>query len=85
MTFEYCGGPLTGGCPVYYKVSEDPLAFGAATAQPIIPDNGGLNPNGSPFVIWTQEPGQTDRGIFIANENSREEIFVNTDAVDPNG
>ncbi|KAF9765528.1 hypothetical protein IL306_002178 [Fusarium sp. DS 682] len=85
MTFEYCGGPLTGGCPVYYKVSNDPLAFGSATAQPIIPNDGQLNPNGSPFVIWTPEPGQKGKGIFIANGNSREEVFVNTDAVDPNG
>ncbi|SCO76737.1 related to BNR/Asp-box repeat domain protein [Fusarium oxysporum] len=85
MTFEYCGGPLTGGCPVYYKVSNDPLAFGSATAQPIIPNDGQLNPNGSPFVIWTPEPGKKGSGIFIANGNSREEVFVNTDVVDPNG
>lgn len=85
MTFEYCGGPLTGGCPVYYKVSQDPLQFGAATAQPIIPDDGELNPNGSPFVIWTPEPGQNDKGVFIASGNSREEVFVNTDSLDPKG
>ncbi|KAH7146328.1 hypothetical protein EDB81DRAFT_651383 [Dactylonectria macrodidyma] len=85
MTFEYCGGPLTGGCPVYYKVSKDPLKFGAADFQPIIPGNGQLNPNGSPFVIWAPEPGKENKGVFIANGNSREELFVNTDAVNPNG
>ncbi|KAF5662339.1 hypothetical protein FCIRC_11558 [Fusarium circinatum] len=84
MTFEYCGGPLTGGCPVYYKVSTDPLAFNAATAQPIMPNNPSLNPNGSPFIIWTPEPGKNGKGIFIANGNSREEVFVNTDELDPN-
>ncbi|KAH6874035.1 hypothetical protein B0T10DRAFT_465912 [Thelonectria olida] len=85
MTFEYCGGPIAGGCPVYYKVSDSPLTFGSASLQPIIANDGQLNPNGSPFVIWTPEPGKTGKGIFIANGNSREEIFVNTDAVDPNG
>ncbi|KAG5743981.1 hypothetical protein H9Q70_013308 [Fusarium xylarioides] len=85
MTFEYCGGPLTGGCPVYYKVSSDPLDFASATEQPIIPNNGGLNPNGNPRVIWTPEPGMDGKGIFIANGGSREEVFVNTDALDPNG
>ncbi|KAM0543953.1 hypothetical protein ACHAPJ_012048 [Fusarium lateritium] len=72
--------------PVSKKyVSNDPLNFGAATAQPIIPNDGKLNPNGSPFVIWTREPGKKGKGIFIANGNSREEVFVNTDALDPKG
>ncbi|KAH7075740.1 hypothetical protein BKA63DRAFT_413624 [Paraphoma chrysanthemicola] len=82
MTFEFCGGPLTSGCPVYYKVTNNPLNFDSAIEQPIIPNDGNLNPNGSPFVIYVSK-GAT--GIFIANGNSREEIFVNTDAVDPNG
>lgn len=86
MTFEYCGGPLTSGCPVYYKVSESPLTFGSAALQPIIPGDGQLNPNGSPFIIWIPEPGTGGtRGVFIANGNSREEVFVNSDTVDPAG
>ncbi|KAF4780775.1 hypothetical protein HER10_EVM0002231 [Colletotrichum scovillei] len=86
MTFEYCGGPIAGGCPVYYKVSDSPLNFGSADLQPIIPGDGQLNPNGSPFVIWTTEPGTNGTsGVFIANGSSREEVFVNSDAVDPNG
>lgn len=82
MTFEVCG--LDGGCPVHHKVSQDPLQFGAATAQPLIPGDSDLNPEGSPYVIWVPEPGKQDEGIFIANGNSREEVFVNTDALDPN-
>jgi hypothetical protein len=86
MTFEFCGGPLTGGCPVYYKVSKSPLTFGSAALQPIIPGDGQLNPNGSPFVIWTLEPGASGKkGVFIANGNSREEVFINNDAIDPTG
>lgn len=86
MTFEFCGGPIAGGCPVYYKVSDNPLTFGSAGLQPIIPNDGSLNPNGSPFVIWTPEPGKDGKsGVFIGNGNSREEVFVNTDALNPNG
>ncbi|KAF5614594.1 uncharacterized protein FTJAE_13688 [Fusarium tjaetaba] len=84
MTLEHCGSPLTGGCPVYYKASSDPLDFASATEQPIIPYNGGINPNRNPRVIWTAEPGMDGRGIFIANGGGREEVFVNTDDLDPN-
>ncbi|KAF5587535.1 hypothetical protein FPANT_6880 [Fusarium pseudoanthophilum] len=73
MTFYYCGGPLKGGCPVYYKVSSDLLDFVSATEQPIIPYNVGINPNGNPRVIWTPEPGMDGKGIFIANGGSWEE------------
>lgn len=83
MTFEFCG--LNGGCPVHHKVSQDPLQFGAAAALPLIPGDSNLNPAGSPYVIWVPEPGKENEGIFIANGNSREEVFVNTDSVDPNG
>ncbi|KAI3391085.1 hypothetical protein diail_7963 [Diaporthe ilicicola] len=83
MTFENCG--LDGGCPVHYKVSPDPLKFGAVADYPLIPGDSDLNPQGSPFVIWTSVPGNESEGIFIANGASREEVFVNTDAVDPNG
>ncbi|KAG6359030.1 hypothetical protein INS49_012550 [Diaporthe citri] len=83
MTFEVCG--LDGGCPVHHKVSQDPLQFGAAPAPLLIPGDSGLNPEGSPFVIWVPEPGKENEGIFIANGNSREEVFVNTDALDAKG
>lgn len=83
MTFEVCG--LDGGCPVHHKVSQDPHQFGDASDYPLVPGNSGLNPEGSPYVIWTPEPGNESAGIFIANGNSREEIFVNTDALDQNG
>jgi hypothetical protein len=83
MIFEVCG---VWGCPAYYKVSKSPLTFGSAGLQPVIPGDGQLNPGSSPFVIWTPEPGKNgESGIFIANGASREELFVNTDAVDPNG
>ncbi|KAF5645115.1 hypothetical protein F52700_2315 [Fusarium sp. NRRL 52700] len=50
-----------------------------------MPNNPSLNPNGSPFVIWTPEHGKNGKVIFIANGNSREELFINTDEPDPDG
>lgn len=86
LTFEYCGGPISSGCPVYFKTATNPLQFQSATAHPILPNGGSSNPNGSPYVIWVPAPNATDgSGLFIANGSSREEIFLNTDAVDPNG
>ncbi|KAH7006929.1 hypothetical protein EDB80DRAFT_453663 [Ilyonectria destructans] len=86
MTYEYCGGPIASGCPVYYKVSNSPLTFGSVGSQPIIPSDGNLNPNGSPYVIWAPTAGsQPSSGVFIASGGNREEVYVNTDAVDPNG
>jgi hypothetical protein len=71
---------------VYWKNATNPLAFGSVTPQPILPNGGGSNPNSSPYIIWTPAPGFTDgRGIFIMNGASREEVFLNRDAVDPNG
>lgn len=86
MTFEYCGGPLAPGCPVYFKAANSPLEFGSVSPLPITPNDPKGNPNGSPYVIWVATPGKTDgSGVFIMNGNSREEVFVNTDALDPSG
>lgn len=78
MTFEYCQDGV--GCPVHFKVANSPLEFGPEEPAPLVSDN---NPSGSPYVIWTDAGDGT--GVFIANGNGREEVFVNTDAVDPNG
>lgn len=75
MTFEYCGG-RGGGCPVYYKTSKSPLAFGTQPMNRLVTN--GVNPNGSPYLIW-------HNGLFIDNGNSREELFINTGALDPKG
>lgn len=83
MTFEYCGGPIAGGCPVYFKTANSPLEFGPVTPLPITPNDGNLNPNGSPFVTWVQKTSGS--GIFVMNGASKEEVFVNKDAADSNG
>lgn len=87
MTFEYCGGPITSGCPVYYKVADSPLEFGNVDPTPIVSnDSSKIIPNGSPYVIWTPHPDRSDgSGLIIANGNSAEQVFVNEDSADANG
>lgn len=82
MTFEYCGGPIASGCPVYYKVAESPLEFGPVEPLPMV-SNGTdrLIPNGSPYVIWTRNPGRDDgSGLILANGDSLDQVMVNEDA-----
>lgn len=83
LTFEYCGGPLESGCPVYYKVAESPLHFNKTTAYPITNDTS-IEPNGSPYMIWHQVAGK-DEGVFIMSGNEQTDLYVNTDAADPDG
>ncbi|KAF2151512.1 glycoside hydrolase family 93 protein [Myriangium duriaei CBS 260.36] len=82
LTFEYCGGPNAPGCPVYHKVSDNPLEFGSVAPLALTPGNTN-GPNGSPYVIWT--PSSSGEGIFVATGSNVESLYVNTDAVDPNG
>ncbi|KAI7205554.1 hypothetical protein KC316_g179 [Hortaea werneckii] len=79
MTYEYCGAP-EGGCPVYYKAAFSPLDFQSVQGLPLVP---GGNAASGPYVIWTRD--YNGDGVFIASATSREELFVNTDSVDPDG
>ena len=62
LTYEYGGGPIPGvnttanySFPAYYKISSNPLDFGAATGLPVnTPD--GTYPQSSPYVVWTPWP-----------------------------
>lgn len=75
MTYEYCDG--NNGCAAHYKVADSPLLFGDAANTAIVAD--GINPGGSPYVIWTKDPSGGGSGIIIMNGASREEVFVNSD------
>jgi hypothetical protein len=78
-SFQCCSDPFTGGCTVYYKATDNPLDFGSVPEQPFFPNDG--NSNRLEVLMFTNVSKGASR-IFIANENGREEIFVNTDAVD---
>lgn len=84
LVFEYCGSTFASGCPVFHKISDNPLAFDQVEPLPIIPYDNSLNPNSSPYVIWTNDTADGS-GVFIMNGMSNGDVFVNTDAADPNG
>ncbi|KAM0269837.1 hypothetical protein ACHAQH_009639 [Verticillium albo-atrum] len=85
MSFENCDDAVYGGCPTYYKISDSPLTFQSAAKLLVNPGNVNDAPNSNPYIIWTPEPGRTNEGIFILSGGSREELFINTDALNPNG
>jgi hypothetical protein len=64
---------------VYYKATDNPLDFGSVGEQPFIPNDGNSTRLEVLMFIYVSKGASR---IFIANGNSREEIFVNTDAVD---
>ncbi|OBT80137.1 hypothetical protein VF21_00593 [Pseudogymnoascus sp. 05NY08] len=84
MTYEYCG---SGKCAVYYKTAADPLNFNSATGIALVGnDTNHSVPYGSPYVIWTANPGKSDgSGVIIASGGSQEPVFVNSDNADPQG
>ena len=79
MTFENGGGDVNGvqpenyTFPVYYKLADDPLAFGAAEAMPIVTGDG-IVPVSSPYNIYDEETGW-----LIVSCGTLEDVFVNKD------
>ncbi|KAL1875333.1 hypothetical protein VTK73DRAFT_10117 [Phialemonium thermophilum] len=82
MTYEYGGGPGYSDYrfPVYYRISDDPLAFNAQSpGQQLIA--GSIRPESSPYVTWSSFGG--DNGIIIASSGTNAQIFVNRALGDP--
>ncbi|MFG2126182.1 RICIN domain-containing protein [Streptomyces sp. NPDC048751] len=80
MTHEYCGAP-EGGCSVYYKISSDPEAFGAATDQ-VLRATDGTVPSGAPYVTWLPTGGPN--GTLVVSGDTVQDLFLNTQNGDPN-
>jgi len=74
MTYEYCNAP-GGSCPVYYKIASDPEAFGAATGQQIVL-NDGTKPCCQPYVAWTPSGGAD--GTIVVTDGGQTALAVNT-------
>lgn len=65
---------------VHYKISPDPLSFGAAQSQKLTTTTG-ATPVSAPYIIWTQNPAKTDgSGILIPSAIPNEQIFSNEDS-----
>ncbi|KUJ22198.1 uncharacterized protein LY89DRAFT_395821 [Mollisia scopiformis] len=82
MTYEYCG---SANCTVHYKMSSNPLLFNSTTGIALVGnDTAGTVPYGSPYIIWTPNPSNTNgSGVLIASSGSTEQVFINGDGADP--
>lgn len=75
LTYEYCNAP-SGGCPVYYKIADDPENFGSATGvQLITTDN--RKPDGDPYVTWLPTGGPN--GTIVVQAYSDQQLYKSTD------
>ncbi|MEU5598844.1 RICIN domain-containing protein [Streptomyces sp. NPDC020298] len=75
LTYEYCGAP-GGGCPVYYKIADNPENFGSVTGvQLITTDN--RKPDGDPYVTWLPTGGPN--GTIVVQAYSDQQMYESTD------
>ncbi|KAJ4172030.1 hypothetical protein NW754_007628 [Fusarium falciforme] len=74
--YEYGGEPSAGRYwfPVYYRLSEDPLAFLEAPGQQVVSDDG-TKPAGSPYVVWSSYGGEN--GTIVVSCGTMPQIFTN--------
>ncbi|WP_345186162.1 RICIN domain-containing protein [Microbacterium panaciterrae] len=74
LTYELC--QTTGGsCPVYYKISTDPLNFNAVAGQQILPTDGS-HPCCQPYVAWTPSGGAN--GTIVVSAGGQTPLLINT-------
>ncbi|KAI2611637.1 glycoside hydrolase family 93 protein [Hypoxylon fragiforme] len=76
--YEYGGGPNpanSGTFPVYYRLSSDPEAIGAA-AHHLLRTTDGTVPTGSPYVVWSSAGGVN--GTIVVSSGCCSDIYVNT-------
>ncbi|HEY1157732.1 MAG TPA: RICIN domain-containing protein, partial [Arthrobacter sp.] len=75
LTYEYCNAP-SGGCPVYYKIADNPENFGSATGvQLITTDN--RKPDGDPYVTWLPTGGPN--GTIVVQAYRDQQLYQSTD------
>lgn len=80
LTYEYCNYPDSqgGGCPVHYRLSDNPLNFVKAKSHLLEfsnPAGKRSRINGSPYVVWTPEGGPN--GTIVVSCSERKEVFIN--------
>ena len=79
MTYEYGGGPVDGVMPVnytfpvFYKLSEDPLAFGSVEGWPIVTNDAERTvPVSSPYNVYDEE-----EDMVVVSCGTLGDVFVN--------
>ena len=75
LVHEFPGGESWSGAgyPVYYRMSESPFNFRFAYGVPIMVD--GVQPNASPYVVWSSAGG--DNGTIIVSDADHSSVFTN--------
>ncbi|MGW2523798.1 RICIN domain-containing protein [Streptomyces sp. NPDC001617] len=75
LTYEYCGAP-SGGCPVYYKIADNPENFASTTGVQLITTDG-HKPDGDPYVTWLPTGGPD--GTIVVQGYSDQQLYESTD------
>lgn len=75
LVHEFPGGDSWSGAgyPVYYRMSESPFDFRFAYGIPIMVD--GVQPNASPYVVWSSVGGAN--GTIIVSDADHGSVFTN--------
>ena len=73
FAYEICGG--SGGCRVFYRLTNDPLNINGAGPDIALVSDKGTRPVSSPFVVWTSIGGAN--GTIVMSGGSPSQIFVN--------
>lgn len=71
LTYELCG---TGGCAIYYRLSDSPLTFDGKADTALVATSG-TRPSSSPYVVWSPSGGVN--GSIVVSANSNTQVFIN--------
>ncbi|KAJ5409037.1 hypothetical protein N7509_002920 [Penicillium cosmopolitanum] len=75
LVHEFPGGDSWSevGYPVYYRMADSPFDFRFAYGIPIMVD--GVQPNASPYVVWSPSGG--DNGTILVSDADHSGVFTN--------
>lgn len=75
LVHEFPGGDSWSGVgyPVYYRMADSPFDFRFAYGIPIMVD--GVQPNASPYVVWSPSGG--DNGTILVSDADHSGVFTN--------
>jgi hypothetical protein len=75
LVHEFPGGDSWSGAgyPVYYRLSDSPFDFRFAYGIPIMVD--GVQPNASPYVVWSSIGGAN--GTIVVSDADHSSVFTN--------
>lgn len=85
MTYEFGhADPVTGvyGFPVYYRINKSPLKFNESEGIPIVAQNTGTSPDGSPYVVWSSVGGEN--GTIVVSSGGASQVWTNQALGDEN-